>query len=279
VTQDDVERRVLARARSQLSLSAADRARHEARLLAAVMPAHAPPLVERAAPPAASNPGLHAVQSSIAKSSIAKWVVVAVVGGGAVGVGVTHGVLAMRDAPRASEVGIVAPTVSSLREVEPQSASNSARDVTLMLHPPASEVRSQPTAPRAESRFSVTRPPGASREEVHRSTAPARPEVDPLNEISMLQGARRALIRDDAAAALDILAELDERFSSGALLEERAAVRVLALCAAGDVGAALQARGAFLEQHPTSIYAPRVRASCAGARLPGRVTGAAASEH
>jgi hypothetical protein len=48
------------------------------------------------------------------------------------------------------------------------------------------------------------------------------------------------------------------------MTEERQATRVLALCAAGRTAEARTAGKAFLDAHPASPAAQRVRASCGG---------------
>jgi hypothetical protein len=79
----------------------------------------------------------------------------------------------------------------------------------------------------------------------------------------MLQRARRALNAENGRLALGIVQELDERFPKGVLVEERSATRVLSLCQLERVAEATQAARDFLERSPSSVYAERVRQSCA----------------
>jgi hypothetical protein len=83
-------------------------------------------------------------------------------------------------------------------------------------------------------------------------------------ELAMLQRARRALAAENGGLALGIVEELDERFPRGLLLEERTATRVLSLCKLERVDAARREALRFLERYPASVYAERVRQSCAG---------------
>jgi RNA polymerase sigma-70 factor (ECF subfamily) len=53
-------------------------------------------------------------------------------------------------------------------------------------------------------------------------------------------------------------------FPNGILAEERAAERVLALCALDRMADARAAASAFLRAHPHSPLAARVKSSCAG---------------
>jgi hypothetical protein len=68
------------------------------------------------------------------------------------------------------------------------------------------------------------------------------------------------------ARALALLDEQDRAFAAGALVEERAAARVFALCASGLVAAARSGAIAFVARYPRSVFRARVQSSCA----PGR---------
>jgi hypothetical protein len=83
-------------------------------------------------------------------------------------------------------------------------------------------------------------------------------------ELALLQRARRALNRQDAQLALGIVQSLDERFPEGVLMEERAATRILSLCQLERTEEARAQGQHFLAAHPRSVYAERVRRSCAG---------------
>jgi hypothetical protein len=80
----------------------------------------------------------------------------------------------------------------------------------------------------------------------------------------MLQRARRAIGAGNGQLALGIVLELDERFPRGVLMEERLATRVFSLCALSREAEAREVAREFLAQHPTSVYAERVRRSCIG---------------
>jgi hypothetical protein len=68
-----------------------------------------------------------------------------------------------------------------------------------------------------------------------------------------------------ALAAIDAQ---DVRFPKGALREERAEARIVALCALGRVEEARAKASLFLQEHPRSLLAGRVRASCGGTPAP-----------
>lgn len=73
--------------------------------------------------------------------------------------------------------------------------------------------------------------------------------------------ARRALRRGQGAVALNQLAELDREMPSGVLMQEREALRIEALAAAGRRGDAERAATQFLERYPESPHTGRVRAT------------------
>ncbi|MCB9574195.1 MAG: hypothetical protein H6709_19085 [Kofleriaceae bacterium] len=94
--------------------------------------------------------------------------------------------------------------------------------------------------------------------------APPPSAADSLRAEQALLARATAALRDgDPAAALTALAEHARRFPDGVLVQERAATRVLALCASGDTARGVQERDAFLDRWPRSVHAARVGAACA----------------
>jgi hypothetical protein len=82
-------------------------------------------------------------------------------------------------------------------------------------------------------------------------------------EMEVIAEAREALRSGEGARALVLLDEHAHRYPSGALGEERDALRVASLCALGRVAEARAAATQFLRTFPESPHAARVRASCA----------------
>ena len=114
---------------------------------------------------------------------------------------------------------------------------------------PLAEKRRRRTAPRAE--------------EAAEAAAPL--ETDFTAELQLIAELRAALRGGDGAAALAKVEEHVRRFGSGGqLAQEREALRVEALCAAGRTGAAKRAAEALLQRWPDTTHAPRVKQSCAG---------------
>lgn len=122
--------------------------------------------------------------------------------------------------------------------------------------PPAGTVEAPHLAGHAALGSASRRASGAGAAHAQRSSL--------AEELSLLSRARRALNRSDASLALGIVASLDERFPNGVLMEERTATRILCLCELGRRDEAQAYAQQFLAQHPASVYAGRVRASCAG---------------
>lgn len=90
--------------------------------------------------------------------------------------------------------------------------------------------------------------------------APASSTV--LEEMALLQRAQDSLREGRPGEARTLLEQHAERFTRGALTEERQALRVVALCATGEATAGAAARAEFLRDYPQSTYAKRVLAAC-----------------
>ena len=82
-------------------------------------------------------------------------------------------------------------------------------------------------------------------------------------EAAILRAAEHALAAHDGTTALARLDEHATRFPQGALVEERIAARVLALCSVGRVANARVEAQRFLVARPRSPLAAQVRGSCA----------------
>lgn len=88
------------------------------------------------------------------------------------------------------------------------------------------------------------------------------PAVDPFtDELTRLRAAQ-AVLRDRPARTIALLDALDADYPRGALVPERAALRVFALCGDGQAARARTAAARFAEQHPGSPLLERVRATC-----------------
>jgi hypothetical protein len=95
------------------------------------------------------------------------------------------------------------------------------------------------------------------------STVPQVPRQDRLlEETQALAEIQDALSRKDPILAWALLKEQERRFPSGQLGEERAAAKVMALCAAGRNVEAEHARTQFVASYPNSPLNKRVNRGC-----------------
>jgi hypothetical protein len=151
-----------------------------------------------------------------------------------------------------------------------QTANEPSRDDAAPAPVPAEEsltpadapVEHPARQPRARSHRARVEVPKTSR------SAEARPDADPTeptagtdSELALLRRVEKSLRSGDAAFALALVGELDERFAKTQLGEEREAARVMAHCALGDAGARLRAER-FVREHALSVYVERVREAC-----------------
>ncbi|MDH5673784.1 MAG: hypothetical protein OEZ06_16630 [Myxococcales bacterium] len=99
-------------------------------------------------------------------------------------------------------------------------------------------------------------------------TASNRAATDPGlgRELTLIRIATAAVHRGQHGRALQALRDHARDFPSGALTQEREGLRVLALCGSDRLEAGRRARGLFLERHPHSPLAARVRNACGGDR-------------
>jgi hypothetical protein len=147
----------------------------------------------------------------------------------------------------------------------------SSRSTTLEPRPTATAAAST-TPPRQPSRAPELPPPPAeasapapadSGRPAPMTTVAPSPAPSLALETRALGDVQRELRDGRPESALRLLDAQARAFAKGALHEERAAARVIALCAAGRVAEARRARQRFLETYPQSPSADRVRASCA----------------
>ena len=88
----------------------------------------------------------------------------------------------------------------------------------------------------------------------------ASPERDRLREeLALLERARRALAEGRAGEARALLGRHREQFQSAALTEEADVLRIEVALAQGESDLGEQAARDFLQAHPSSPHAPRVR--------------------
>ena len=154
----------------------------------------------------------------------------------------------------ADSPAIVADAIDA--EVEPTPATLYKLPITIPFAPepgsaPLVALDSPPPAiPEAKARPRMTaRPP------------PASDEDNFADELGLLAEGQAAIQRGELAQGLALLRSHKQRFPRGQFAQERDALIAIARCERGQAGA--QAAGEkFVQTHPGSIHAERVRAAC-----------------
>ncbi len=100
------------------------------------------------------------------------------------------------------------------------------------------------------------------------ATASAATRPSNHRELTLIRRALTALRDGQPTDALALLAEHARRFPSGALADQRAGLRVVALCEAGQGAQGAREQRAFLAQDSSSALAQRVRQACAPGSTP-----------
>lgn len=91
------------------------------------------------------------------------------------------------------------------------------------------------------------------------STAPSMHHDAVRQESRLVSMVRSALRQGRAASALETLSELDQRYPSGQLGEERAVLRIEAAVLGGQSGEASRLAERFVERYPTSLNLDHIR--------------------
>ena len=100
-----------------------------------------------------------------------------------------------------------------------------------------------------------------------RAESASRADSSLRAETSGLRAAQKALRDGDSARALELLGAEASRYPQGALVQERAAAQVLALCQSGNASAARDGARDFEARYPTSPLLGRVKTACAERRV------------
>lgn len=151
---------------------------------------------------------------------------------------------------------------AAAREVG-QSNSRTRNDaLPLAAQTPVVGTDSATPVPSQQQLSTVARQPTAAAEAPLLATAtPAPPRTALAEEVAALRRAQENLERNPVLA-LRQLDAMQAEHPQGALSEEATVARVLAYCKSGQLDEAQQTGMRFFAQYPTSVHAPRVRASC-----------------
>lgn len=241
---DDDLRSLYRSARAAEDPTAVDRALVQAAVSATVLTASA------TAAAATTAPAVKALTLSTVLSSLAI--------GAAVGVGASATLLVSETARKSPTphtiVRSVATSVPAQAAPKPRITSDAAPEVA-----PAPAERA--TAASSPAKTSAARAVAGSATSANAATSASNSSL--TRESQGLAAIQSALASGAATRALELLAVQEAEFRHGELAEERAAVRVLALCAAGKDTLGRQARESFLRRYPQSPLTSRVLNSCA----------------
>ena len=234
----DEARRIVDDARSAYGPSHEDRAR-----VGATLPLH---VAAAAAASTASSAAAAPVGALAGKGALLGLTALVVVGGASVGYWWSR---SETRGPRASSAAsaVSTPAARTTNQPDPPDLPPSASVKTLSPQAPARGNRSRSLV--------AARAIGAK-------TAIPEPGPDVAGEIALLNEAQRALASGQADRALQLLDRHARDFPRGSLAEERAAARIIALCALGRVTAARAETEAFVRKSPESPLVERVRAAC-----------------
>lgn len=128
--------------------------------------------------------------------------------------------------------------------------------------PPLTDPALEPSSSR---RTSDDRPRPTRSTERTSTHAAEPPPPSPSDDLALVEAAEAALRSGDPERALELLHRHEQRFPRAATVEEREALRVLALCAAGRAVEGRGARWTFLREHPRSAYRERIEKACPAA--------------
>jgi hypothetical protein len=128
----------------------------------------------------------------------------------------------------------------------------------LVVAPP----RPRPAATKTTGPRRGPQAPVSEREAVEDEAAVVEDGDRVLAEMALLQEARAALRAGQPTAAIELLDRHAATFAGGGMAEERQALRVQALCSAGDPARGASEAAAFLRAYPRSTYAARVADAC-----------------
>jgi TolA-binding protein len=154
--------------------------------------------------------------------------------------------------------------VATLAISDPEPTSSPA-EVQVAVQPPP---KTQPALPRAPSPASESAPaepePAKASGPRHAPPRPSGVKSTPsrsslADELAALDAARAALQAGDAPSALRHLNDHAREFPRGRLQLEAEVLRIEALARTGNRAASASRARRFLERHPNSVLAPRLR--------------------
>ena len=161
-------------------------------------------------------------------------------------------------------VGLVGATATAgaVAYVHHASLSGASTESADTRSSPASTTQAKPVAAApASPEPTTTIELGPNATPAAKAKAPSSARSSTLDdEVAMIDQARRAIANGDASAALQVVGSYDSKYPGGALSQESTEIRIEALLAQGNRGAAERLAAKFFASHPSSPYVHRIRA-------------------
>jgi len=166
---------------------------------------------------------------------------------------------------RAPEAPVPEPTppVEAVAQPTEPTETTQPTEPTATTQPTEPTATTQPTEPTAPERTPKSK---RSTQPATAKAATAKPTPAKTNtlteELEVIRQASRAVNAGRYGEALGVLREHAKHFADGALLEDRLALRAIALCGAGKLESGTKAATRFSKTYPRSVHATRVREAC-----------------
>lgn len=132
---------------------------------------------------------------------------------------------------------------------------------------PEPAAQTDPTVHAPSAQVVAEREAAPKEEAAPATLTPPQDSPNPLKaELALVKAVRRALAESRPKQALSLLQGAQSRFRSGALIQEREALTVIALFKSGQRQPARKQARRFLAKHPDSPLSPRIRRMLKGAK-------------
>lgn len=163
-------------------------------------------------------------------------------------------------APRGALSAVVSPTVVSPTVVSPAAAVSPTvvSPTAVRARPLPRAVAARSSAPKTPEKSATSAPPAP----VEAAPAAPGPSGQLSEELAVLSDVRSSIQEGSAGRALELLSRYESRFGQPILGMEADALRVDALCKAGQREAARESARAFQNEWPGSPLERRVSAAC-----------------
>jgi len=164
---------------------------------------------------------------------------------------------------RARQEAAPAPARRPPTAASPGPAVQPSVQPSLQDEAPTEVLSAVPLAPEPAAPSTPRRRASTTRKKTAPLEAPTAASPTSLaEETRLLDRARLAVVENRPKDALSLLRDAQSRFPQGVLRQERAVLRVVALCDAGALSDGRKAAAAFLRTHPQSALRSRVHSAC-----------------